>query len=100
MNLSVGFECLNLYQLDLFLPSGCYRLRHLAWTYFFVSICNSKRGFGALDVTDRYLSLGENGLSNSVTSRTVFRSRLLQIEMFVSAPAPPLAVVPYKQTPW
>lgn len=39
-------------------------------------------------------------LSRSVTSRPGFRSHLLQIEMFVSAPAPPLAVVPYKQTPW
>ena len=39
-------------------------------------------------------------LSRSVTSRPGFRSHLLQIEMFVSALAPPLAVVPYKQTPW
>ena len=39
-------------------------------------------------------------LSRSVTSRPGFRSHLLQIEMFVSAPAPYPAVVPYKQTPW
>lgn len=39
-------------------------------------------------------------LSRSVTSRTGFRSHLLQIEMFVSVSAPRLAVVPYKQTPW
>ena len=39
-------------------------------------------------------------LSQSVTVRREFRSQLLQIEMFVSAAAPRLAVVPYKQTPW
>ena len=39
-------------------------------------------------------------LSGSVTSRPGFRSHLLQIEMFVSAPAPCPAVAPYKQTPW
>ena len=43
---------------------------------------------------------GGTPASRSVTSRTGFRSHLLQIEMFVSALAPPLAVVPYKQTPW
>ena len=39
-------------------------------------------------------------LSRSITSRPGFRFHLLQIEMFVSAPAPYPAAVPYKQTPW
>ena len=43
---------------------------------------------------------GGTPVSRSVTSRPGFRSYLLQIEMFVSAPAPYPAVVPYKQTPW
>ena len=39
-------------------------------------------------------------LSRSVTSGVRFAELLLQIEMFVSAPAPLATVVPYKQTPW
>ena len=39
-------------------------------------------------------------VSRPVTSRPGFRLYLLQIEMFVSAPAPHATVVPYKQTPW
>ena len=39
-------------------------------------------------------------MSRSVTPRPEFAEYLLQIEMFVSAPVPLAAVVPYKQTPW
>ena len=38
--------------------------------------------FGSLDVTDQDLSWGENGMSKSVTSGTVFAELLLQIETF------------------